>query len=236
MKLGIMQPYLFPYIGYFQLINAVDEFVIYDDVQYIKNGWINRNTLLNGGKNPESTQFTFSVMHDSYERKINERYYSASFPIESKRFLKKLYYTYHTAPYYEKVITLIQEIFESDERSVSLFNANALKAVAQYLGLKTHFLFSSSLDIPHDLKSQNRVLWICHNLSAQKYINAIGGQSLYSKNDFENEGIELNFIQSRDIKYPQFCEIYVPNLSIIDVLMFQSPAEINILLNNYHLI
>lgn len=236
MKLGIMQPYLFPYIGYFQLINAVDNFVVYDDVQYIKNGWINRNAVLQSGGNASSTQFTFSVRHDSFEKKINERQYSDAFPIEAKRFLKTLYYTYHNAPYYADTVELIQEILAYNDRCVSQYNTYSLQKISAYLGIKTKFLQSSTLKIPSELKAQDRVLWVCKHLGATTYVNSIGGQSLYCKEVFTGEGLILHFLKVGDISYQQFSSVFVPNLSIIDVMMFNSPQEIGDLLNTYTLI
>ena len=236
MKLGIMQPYLFPYIGYFQLINAVDNFVVYDDVQYIKNGWINRNAVLQSGGNASSTQFTFSVRHDSFEKKINERQYSDAFPIEAKRFLKTLYYTYHNAPYYADTVELIQEILAYNDRCVSQYNSYSLQKISAYLGIKTKFLQSSTLKIPSELKAQDRVLWVCNHLGATTYVNSIGGQSLYCKEAFADERLALHFLKVGDISYQQFNSVFVPNLSIIDVMMFNSPQKIGDFLNTYTLI
>ena len=236
MKLGIMQPYLFPYIGYFQLINAVDNFVVYDDVQYIKNGWINRNAVLQSGGNASSAQFTFSVRHDSFEKNINERYYSDAFPIEAKRFLKTLYYTYHNAPYYADTVELIQEILAYNDRCVSQYNTYSLQKISAQLGIKTKFLQSSTLKIPSELKAQDRVLWVCNHLGATTYVNSIGGQSLYCKEAFADERLALHFLKVGDISYQQFNSVFVPNLSIIDVMMFNSPQEIGDLLNTCTLI
>jgi len=235
MKLGIMQPYLFPYIGYFQLINAVDVFVFHDDVQYIKRGWINRNTILYSGGNMPSTLFTFSVKYDMFGKKINERQYSDVFSTEAKRLLKTLYYTYHKAPYYADTIELIREILTCNDRCVSQYNTYSLQKVAEYLGIKTRFLLSSTLKIPPELKAQNRVLWLCKYLGATAYINAIGGQNLYSEETFVREGLQLHFLKAGDISYQQFGDVFVPNLSIIDVMMFNSPQDIRDLLEVYRL-
>ncbi len=236
MKLGIMQPYLFPYIGYFQLINAVDNFVVYDDVQYIKNGWINRNAVLQSGGNASSAQFTFSVRHDSFEKKINERQYSDAFPIEAKRFLKTLYYTYHNAPYYVDTVELIQDILAYSNYRISQYNAYSLQKISEYLDIKTKHLLSSALKIPSELKAQDRVIWLCKHLGATTYINAIGGQNLYSKEVFTREGLQLHFLRAGDILYRQFDNEFVPNLSIIDAMMFNSPEEIQDMLKAYDLI
>ncbi len=236
MKLGIMQPYLFPYIGYFQLINAVDEFVVYDDVQYIKNGWINRNAILQSGGNASPVQFTFSVKGDRSDNKINERYYSDTFPAEVKRFLKTLYYNYHNAPHYTDTIALIQEILTYSDRCVSQYNAYSLQKISEYLGIKTRFLLSSTLSIPSELKAQDRVLWVCKHLGTTVYINAIGGQELYSQEIFERKGIQLRFLRTGEISYHQYSTEFVPNLSIIDIMMFNSPEEVRDLLEIYRLI
>ena len=238
MKLGIMQPYLLPYLGYFQLINAVDTFVVYDDVQYIKHGWINRNNILGVGNNPsnQSLQFTFSITRDSFDKKINERFYSSGFDAEAERFLKTLHHRYSKAPYYEDVCDVLRRILSYDNRNVSEFNANSLKMISEYVGIKTNFVFSSSLDVSSELKGEERIIALCKLLDTQEYINPIGGKELYCSEHFERNGIILHFIQMGDVKYKQYKNPFVPCLSIIDMMMFNKPEDILFMLDNYILI
>ncbi|WP_379157279.1 WbqC family protein [Paenibacillus sp. sgz5001063] len=233
MKIAVMQPYLFPYIGYFQLINCVDYFIVYDDVQYIKGGWINRNRIL---LNKDSHLFSFSVEQASLQLDINKRVYSTKLVAEQKKFIKTLQIAYRKAPFCNEVIDLIKKIFISTEFNVSLFNASQLKEIADFLGVKTKFLYSSELDISRELKAEERIIDICKKLGADQYVNPIGGQSLYSKDHFSKAGIDLNFLKTKDIYYQQLDNAFIPFLSIIDVLMFNSKDEVVKILNEYELI
>jgi hypothetical protein len=238
MRLGIMQPYLFPYIGYFQLINAVDKYIIYGDVQYKRKGWINRNNYLNfirsGSQNP--LLFTFKVKNDSYVKNICEREYSADFETDKKNFLILLNQIYRKAPYYAETLDVILDIFNYESDNVAEFNANSIMRISEYLGINTEFSFSSELVVPSELKSQSRTIWLCKYCEADTYINAIGGQDLYSYEDFAKEGIQLHFLKTGDVRYPQFDRVFTPNLSIVDVMMFNSPENIEKILNDYSLL
>ena len=234
MKLAIMQPYLFPYIGYFQLMNLADTFVVYDDVQYINRGWINRNNILVSGS---KSIFSFSVIKDSSHKNINERYFDKNrFEIETKKFLKTLTYSYSKAPYFQKVYSLIESILIFDDFIVSEFINNSLINICNYIGITTKLIKSSDINIDNALKSQDRILALCEALGAKQYTNPIGGVELYSKSKFNEQGIELNFIKTDEIIYKQFSNDFVSNLSIIDVMMFNSPYEIKEMLNQYELV
>lgn len=234
MKLGIMQPYLFPYLGYFQLINAVDVFVIYDDVQYIKNGWINRNKILS---NRVPIMFTFGVKKDAMTMHINQRFYSENTYYSTKeKFLKTLFVSYHKAPHFKNTYELITEILSYEDLNVSKFNVNCLRKICDYINISTPFILSSSLEKEKELKAQEAVIGINKLLGSHCYINAIGGMEFYSPKKFKENGIKLRFIKMYDIEYPQFDEQFIPNLSIIDVLMFNSKREIETLLNDYELV
>lgn len=229
MKLAIMQPYLFPYIGYFQLINAVDKFVIYDDVNYIKGGWINRNNIL---VNNQKYLFTVTLDQPSPYKLINE----ISIKDEFSKFLKTIYHSYLKAPYYLQTNNLLKKIISFQERNLGEFIANSLKEISIYLEINTEILISSQLNKNKALKNKEKILHICELLDANQYINAIGGQELYSKKEFSINNIELKFIKSNNIIYKQFNHEFVPWLSIIDVMMFNSKEEIKSMLNQYELI
>ncbi len=234
MKIGIMQPYLFPYIGYYQLINQVNCYVSCDDVQYIKGGWINRNNLLIKG---DQKMFTFSVIKDSQSKNINERYYNSELIIkEFQALLRSLQCNYKQAPYYKEVICLLNTIFSFEDYNVSNFNLNSINKVCEYLKINTKIIKSSQIQKKEDLRCQEKVLEIVKELKGTTYINPIGGISLYSKSKFEEENINLLFIKTKVKEYKQFSEKFVPDLSIIDVLMHNSKDEIKELLNQYNLV
>lgn len=234
MKVAIMQPYFCPYIGYFQLINAVDKFVIYDDAQFMKGGWINRNRIL---LNKEKLyKFTLSIANDSYTLNINERYYIDNIKREKNKILKTIRQSYSKALYYNDVKELIQKIFSIDELNVAKMNTKSLKMICDYLNIKTEFLISSKIEKNNRLGGQELVIDINKCLNADHYINTIGGTDLYSKDIFKEHNIKLNFINTKKIEYIQFDNEYIPNLSIIDVMMFNSKEKIKDLLNEYELI
>ncbi|MDX4071373.1 WbqC family protein [Aliarcobacter skirrowii] len=229
MTLAIMQPYLFPYIGYWQLINAVDTFVIYDDVNFIKQGYINRNSILTNGK---SQQFTLELIGASSNKLINE----ISVGNNKNKVLKTIKQNYSKAPYYNEIIIIIEEILNNEEKNLAKFIGFSLMKISNYLGINTKFMFSSDIEKYNDLKAQEKVLEICKILQANKYINAIGGQELYSKEIFRENKIELNFLKTKLLEYKQFNYEFVAYLSIIDVLMFNDKEKVKHYLNDFELI
>ncbi|GAA5093219.1 WbqC family protein [Chryseobacterium ginsengisoli] len=232
MKVAIMQPYIFPYIGYFQLINVVDQFVIYDDVNFIKKGWINRNNILS---NNDIQRFTVPLKNVSQNKLINETYINEESEWKDQ-FLKTIIHCYKKAPYFNDTFALIEEIIKKDEYNVAKYIYHTLTAISKYLELNTVFIISSELDKDNLLKGSDKILDICKILKATDYFNPIGGVDLYSKESFETEKINLHFLKSNLVPYKQFNQEFVPWLSIIDILMFNSKQEIHNLLNEYTLI
>lgn len=227
-----MQPYFIPYIGYWQLINAVDKFVIYDDVNYIKRGWINRNRILADEK-PQ--YFTIPLVDASQNKKIN----TIELALDSEQIQKKLRTlecTYKRAPYYQMIFPMMKKILIYKEKNMSLFIKNSLFIICDYLNITTELVVSSSINKDCELKGQEKILAICKQLNATEYYNAFGGQKLYSFNEFEKQGIELKFIKSQNILYKQFKHIFQPNLSILDVMMFNSKEQVKEMLEKYILI
>ena len=233
MKLGIMQPYLFPYIGYFQLINAVDKFVVYDNIQFSKKGWINRNRILVNGKDE---YFTIPLKKDSDFLNIDQRTLAPAFATEKDKLLRRITESYRKAPYFEQVFPLVKEIISQEEDNLFRFIRRSLLAVCESLGIKTEIVVSSAIPIDHELRSQDKVLTICKAMNAYHYINPAGGMDLYSKDVFKQHHIELHFLESKAIEYRQFSDEFVPWLSIIDVMMFNSGDQIKEKLNAYNLI
>jgi hypothetical protein len=233
MKLAIMQPYFMPYIGYFQLINSVDEFVIYDNIQYTKKGWINRNRILVNGKDQ---LFTLPIKKDSDYLDIVERTISETWVKERIKLLNVIQSSYVKAPYFKEVNELIKDCLLDNETNLFKFLLNILNKINNYLNISTPIKISSDIKINHSLKSQNKVLSICGEQKASTYINAIGGIELYDKEIFSQQNITLNFIKSENIEYKQFNNKFIPWLSIIDVMMFNSVEDIKKYLNSYTLI
>ncbi len=229
MTLAIMQPYLFPYIGYFQLLNAVDKFVIYDDVAFINRGWINRNSILNNGK---AQLFTVPLKEASQNKLIHE----ISIDTDQKwrdKLLKTIQQTYKKAPHFPTVFPLVEAIFLQQESNISTYIYHSLTIICEYISISTPLVESSQIYNNQHLKAQERILDICLQEKADHYINPIGGRELYSKELFAEHGIQLNFIRSEKVEYPQFNNEFVPWLSIIDSMMFNSKEEIQKLLKTY---
>jgi len=223
MKVAIMQPYFMPYIGYFQLLNAVDVFVAYDNIQFTKKGWFHRNRILVNG---EDKMFSVPLKKDSDYLNVSQRELAHNFDSESKKLNRKLKASYQKAPYYREVMPLVEECFQRGTGNLFDFIYTSLKLLTQVLQIDTKIIISSSIDIDHTLKSQDKVLAICKNLNADIYINAIGGRDLYAADVFRDEGIKLRFIKTKHLEYKQFDNEFVPWLSIIDVMMFNSKERI----------
>lgn len=232
MKIGIMQPYFFPYLGYWQTLNAVDKYVIYDDVNYIKNGWINRNNIL---LNNQKHLLTIPLDGASPFLLINQ-IKTTPRENEKEKLLKTIEVAYKKAPYFDVVFPIIHDVIM--EKSNLIINALVLqlKSVCKYLDIQTELIISSTMDKDNSLKAQDKVIHICKMLGGTQYINAIGGQELYSFDDFEKNGLELSFLKTEFTPYKQFKNEFIPGLSMIDILMFNSPADVKKMLNMYSLI
>ena len=232
MTLAIMQPYFLPYIGYMQLMNAVDTFVLYDDVTFINRGWINRNKLLING---QEYLFTVPLKDASQNKRINE-VHVADDPKWRSKLLKTIEQGYRKAPYYETVMPLTEKIINFTTDSIADLVYMSLVELNQYLGLTTRLVASSAIYDNVDLKAQERILDICRQENATRYINPIGGTELYDKPTFAQAGIELNFIKANRVEYPQLKNEFVPWLSIIDVLMFNDIPTVRAMLGDYELV
>jgi len=235
MKLAIMQPYFFPYIGYLQLISAVDKFIFYDDVNFIKKGWINRNHIL---MNNKKWMFTIPCIKVTQNKKINEIF------VESKskdidKILITIKNSYNNAPYFFQVLPLIESIFSTinAQITISKLAITSIREVCDYLNIYSDFELSSKIySETINYGKIERLIQIAKLNDAITYINPIGGMGLYDKEYFRSNGIKLRFIKSNEIIYKQFVNNFHPFLSIIDVLMFNSKEEIKNMLNKYKII
>jgi hypothetical protein len=232
MNIAIMQPYFFPYIGYFQLINAVDEFIVYDNVQYTKKGWINRNRILS---NKKISYITLPIKKNSDYLDIKDRYLANTWNSDKIKLLNKINSSYKKAPEFDVVYPLIQEILLFKENNLFKFIFNSLDKVKNYLMINKPFFASSEIPINHNLKSKEKVVAMCFTRKADIYINPIGGLDLYSKEYFKEKNIDLFFLKTNDMEYNQLNNKFIPNLSIIDMMMFNPLKKIRESLNNYKL-
>jgi hypothetical protein len=221
LKLAIMQPYFLPYIGYFQLIAACDLFVVYDNVKYTKKGWINRNRMLRDGKD---VMFSLPLQNDADHLDIGRRTLAGA-PAAHK-WLAQLEGAYRHAPYFAQTQPLLEQIAQCREDNLFHFLHHALLATCAHLDIRTPIRISSSVDIDHGLRSQDKVLALCDALGASTYLNAIGGIGLYAPAAFAQRGVALRFLRSKPLDYPQFGAPFVPWLSIVDVLMFNPLASV----------
>lgn len=228
-----MQPYIFPYIGYFQLFKICDIFVSYDDVQYMKGGWINRNRIFSDSipkyitlpirKAPLKTQIDQIFFHDSLKKEI-------------EKILSILYRAYSRAPFFQIVYPIIEDIFKVNKVNVARFAENSIRVILDYLGMNNEIKCSSNINFDKSLKGQKRVIEIVKKLGGNRYVNPIGGRNLYSSVEFTANDIDLRFLECHAQPYRQFSNEFVPNLSIIDVLMFNSIEKTSLMLNQFNLI
>jgi WbqC-like protein len=231
-SVAIMQPYFLPYVGYFQLINAADLFIVYDNIKYTKKGWINRNRFLLDGKD---VVFSIPLRKDSDSLDIRDREISADF--KKSKLLNQIREAYRRSPYFERTFPLFERIVLGKETNLFKFILNSIRQTCESLAIGTEIVVSSSLQIDHSLPGKTKVVALCKHVGADVYINAIGGRDLYSKEDFSAHGIDLKFLKTKPFEYQQLGDRFVPWLSIIDVMMFNSPDAIReCLASNYELI
>lgn len=230
-EIAIMQPYFLPYIGYFQLINKVDEFVIYDNIEYTKKGWINRNRMLQNGKD---IYFTLPLKKDSDFLHVNQRFLANNSLQENQKTLRKIEANYKKAPFFESFYPILEGIFLFEEKNLFKYILNSIQTIMDYLEIETPIIISSNLsDNIEKLKGQDKVIQICQELNTDKYTNPIGGTELYQYADFKTHNIELSFLKTNDIQYQQLNNEFVPFLSILDVAMFNDKDEIRKLLTEF---
>ena len=232
MKIGIMQPYFFPYIGYFQLLNMVDKYVVYDTASFSNIKWGFRNRILINGA---PAFFRVMTLKASQNKQFNEIKISPDIEIK-KRNIQTLKCSYGKAPHFSEVMPMLERFVFTEHDNLAEYNVAAIRMICSYLGIDTEIHLFSELDSDKALTRQFRIYDVCKVLGGDEYINAIGGMELYDFEEFRENGIELAFLKTDDIAYPQFGGEFIPNLSIIDVMMFNSVPEIRELLNRYTLI
>lgn len=228
-SLAIMQPYFLPYIGYFQLINAVDNFIIYDNIQYSKKYFVSKNQFLQNGK---PKVFSIALQKDSDYLNINERYLAKNF--DKEKLLDSIHFAYIKAPYHNDLMPLLESIFAYPKENLFDFIYHSILKICIYLEINTNIFISSTLPINHELRAQDKVIALCKAMQSNIYINSIGGISLYDEKEFEKQNIKLRFMQiDSNLFYNQFGNTFIQNLSIIDVIAFNNKSQIKNLLKQY---
>lgn len=215
--MAIMQPYFLPYIGYFQLIKASDVFVLYDTIEYTKSGWINRNRFLANG---QAEYMTLPLRRASDFALICQRELAESYNSDAEKLLRRIAGAYHEAPMFDGVFPLIERCLRYPSRNLFAFLFHSLKEVCLHLDITTPLMASSDVESSVGLRGEARVLGLCRDLGATEYLNSPGGRSLYDVARFEDAGVRLRFLEPRNQYYNQGLDGHVPNLSILDVLMF----------------
>jgi hypothetical protein len=216
-----MQPYFLPYVGYFQLIASVDLFVVYDNIQYSKGGWIHRNRMLRDGK---AVWFSLPLKSDSDYLDVHQRELAPSFSRD--KLLNQIASAYRRAPHFAETFPLIDRILRFEDSNLFRFVEQSIAKTCEHLGLTTEIMRSSEIAIDHGQKGQTKVIALCEAVGASTYINAIGGKELYSRDEFQSRGIELKFLKPTPFEYTQFGAEFVPWLSIVDVLMFNPIRDV----------
>lgn len=228
MILGIMQPYFFPYLGYYQLARSVDHFVFLDDVAFSRRSFINRNRILLEGR---PFQFSIPVSEASSTRNINEHRFTGDFG----KFLAQLRQTYAKAPFFQEIYALVESVALDPEQNVALKNARSITAVFDYLDVPLSSASASQSGVAR-ARGQERILALCRHHATTTYHNASGGRTLYDAACFNDNGIGLRFLANSFPPYDQGTgEAFVPGLSIIDVLMHAPPEQARSMLQAYAL-
>lgn len=216
-RIAIMQPYFLPYIGYWQLMGCVDTFVVYDDIQFTKKGWIHRNRYLNNGSDQ---MFTLPIKKDSDYLDVVERSLSDSWGAEKNKLKRKVEGAYKKSPRYGEGMLIFEECLEYKSSNLFDFVFNSIKVIRERLDIGAELMISSEIGDSKHLRGQERVLEICRTLGAAEYINPIGGYELYNRKAFNMQGVGLKFHKIGDVKYDQRQKAFLPNLSVLDMLMF----------------
>ena len=252
MKLGMNQPYFFPYLGFYQLIHAVDRFIIYDNFNYIKGGWINRNRFLVVSGNP--TYFNAVTEDSSPYKRIRDIRLSPKTNWRRK-LLNTFFLNYRKCPFFAETYTLLETIIQLETDSLSELATKSISAVCRHLQIRSEIVENPRYEeLENALDDENltqafpliklsvperkvfRVIAVCHMMKASEYVNPMGGQAFYDKGAFKANGIDLHFLRSRDEPYQQATKEYHPGLSIIDVLMNCGREGTIKRLDNYELV
>ncbi|MEZ9859213.1 WbqC family protein [Vibrio splendidus] len=227
---SVMQPYIFPYLGYYQLVSSVESFVFYDDVTFIKGGYINRNSILLNG---HPHRFTLPLIQASSNKKIKD----IDCHDKTSKILKSIEQSYSKAPYFLEVMPIIEKVMTGSDRRLSTLASSSIIEVFKYLNISKEFFNSSELNYERRNEAAVKLILMSKTLDKSNYVNPLGGEKLYNKDYFLEHDLELHFLKKRDVAYFQGNnKEFFDNLSMIDVLMWCSKNEIHELLTKYEII
>ena len=237
MTLGIMQPYFMPYIGYISLIKHTDRFILFDTVQFIRHGWIERNRMLKQDEGWQYIQVPL-IKQDGRDTLIKDIRINNKEDWKRK-ILAQIQHYKKVAPYYRRVVALLEDIFANDFEDITTLNKVSLECICKYLGFERNLEIFSQMHL--DIDAANApVEWalnICKAIDgATEYINPIGGLSFFDRNKYENAGIKISFQQMEITQYSQKRDVFEPGLSILDVMMWNDVDEINTMLDKFELV
>jgi hypothetical protein len=235
MKIAIMQPYFFPYLGYFQLINAVDQWIAFDNIQFIDKGWINRNRILHPNHSKEWQFITIPLSKRGQFDKICDISIKSDIDWKSEILGKLTVYKNFKAPYYNEVVGLVEKVFETKEENLSKFIVRSLRLICDYLDIKTKIQIQSemSLDLPITKHPGQWALNISEKLGASEYINPMGGYNIFDEKEFMKKKIKLTFLKPNLSHYKQsWFKDFKAGLSILDLLMFIDVDYLSDMINN----
>ena len=233
-RIAIMQPYFFPYIGYWQLIHAVDLYVVADNVHYIKHHWINFNRIL--GEKDQPHYFGIEIKHATCNRLISETSRVVSRK-QAEYLCRVLKFYYSKAPYYNEAMEVIKPILMDEEPDLTRYLTNQLRVVSEYLGIKTEIKLLSEVTPRWDCRAPEVIRRTCEHFGHTTFTSSINGNIYYTKDAFREMGINLHFLRRNDdIRYKQRSDEFIPDLSIIDTMMYCSRDELHDMLDRYHFV
>jgi WbqC-like protein family len=225
MILGIMQPYFFPYLGYFDLINYSDRWIVFDEIQYIRHGWMNRNRIFH----PKEGWQYIIVPLKKHGRDVLIRDVEINEETDWRgRIIGQLQHYRRRSPYFERIIKLVDECLSVDEHFLSRMNTAILDKVCQHIGIPFQYQYFSEMNLKLDTVEEpgDWALRISETMGAKEYVNPRGGEGIFDRAKFEKAGIKLTIRNVPPIEYECKGYEFVPGLSIIDVLMWNSPDKI----------
>lgn len=234
MKLGIMQPYFFPYVGHFALINQTDKWIVFDEVQYIERGWMNRNRIIHPTK-PEATYINVPLEKHTQKTIIKDILINENEDFKDKIKAQLTASYKKRAPYFKETMKVVEDVFNFQGRSLTKLNTHGLQVVCAYLGITFDYQIFSEMELDMDEVNDagDWALNISKAMNADIYINPISGKALFSECKFKEAGIKLEFLEPILSEYSQKKSCFLSGLSIIDVMMFNSIDEIKIMLDNF---
>lgn len=233
-SIAVMQPYFFPYIGYYQLARMVDTFVLYDNVEFTKSGWIHRNRILMNGK---IKYISLSLRKDSDYKMIGERRIASIFFEKNRgKIIRQIENSYRNSEQFSTVMPVIYEAMSSNQNNLYDYLYHSIRVIFNYLNIRPRVIRSSEVDLYHQLPASKKLIAFCDFYGANRLINPIGGIKLYDRSEFLENGIKLSFLESTQINYSNEDGEVPTHLSIIDVLMNNSRDQIETMLNNFKLV